>query len=77
MNEDTKNLQVVSFFQRVKKDIRLHLDNGEKIDIPLWDTQMIDMGNGHLFVIGKVVEKDNTSLPEDQHLSAHTALWKR
>jgi hypothetical protein len=58
MNEISGNIQVTSFLKRVQKDIWLHLENGEKIDIPLWDAKMIEMGNGHLFVIGKVLDQE-------------------
>ncbi|MCH5585791.1 hypothetical protein MK805_12640 [Shimazuella sp. AN120528] len=75
MKDLSRNIQVVSFLNRVQKDIRLHLENGEKIDIPLWDTKMIDMGNGHLFVIGKVLDQ-KVHCPAKENVQNIPVPWK-
>jgi hypothetical protein len=63
------------FLDQVRKEIHLHLQNGEKIDIPLWDAKMVDMGNGHLFVFGKVFDQSKRSYPSDENTSEKLLPW--
>jgi hypothetical protein len=71
------NIQVSPFANRNCKEIRLHLEDGEVINIPLLDAEMIDMGNGHLFIVGKVLDQGGTSFSEPINNPTVEVQWKR
>jgi hypothetical protein len=75
MKDISENIQGTSFVDQVRKEIRLHLQNGEKIDIYLWDAKMVDMGNGHLFLFGKVFDQSKRSYPSDENTSEKLLPW--
>lgn len=75
LNNISENIHVASFLHRVQKDIRLHLENGEKIDIPLWDAKILDMGNGHIFLIGKVLDQE-AHCPAKENVQNSPVPWK-
>jgi hypothetical protein len=75
MNDSSENIHVAPFLHRVQKDIQLHLDNGEKIAIALWDTKIVDMGNGHIFVVGKVLDPE-AYCPAKENVQQNPVPWK-
>ncbi len=72
----TYQIQIAPFAKQIYKEIQLHLLDGEVLSISLLDAEMIDMGNGHLFIIGKVLEHVAINNAMSVKHPIEVAFWK-
>lgn len=73
----TGEIRVVPFAERTYKEIQLHLQDGQVISLPLLDAEMVDMGNGHLFIIGKVLESRERNPNTTVHNLPQITSWRQ
>jgi hypothetical protein len=73
----TYQIQVSSLAKQTYKEIQFHLFDGKVLNLPLLDAEMIDMGNGHVIIIGNVLEHDGTTLPISSENSIEASFWKQ
>jgi hypothetical protein len=68
-----EKFQLVSRKSLANREIQMHLMNGEMIKLNFLNTQVFDMANGNVFVIGRAI--DAVSL-EEIICSAEEEHWK-
>ncbi|WP_028776143.1 hypothetical protein [Shimazuella kribbensis] len=71
-----KKFQTTSTQQLANKEIKLHLVNGGTIKLNLLHTEIFDMSNGSIFILGRALDQKIGSLDELTLHSCEEENWK-
>lgn len=69
-----EKFQLISRKNLANKEIEMHLMNGEIIKLNFLNTEIFDMANGSVFVIGRAI--DAVSIEEIMLHTAEEEHWK-
>jgi hypothetical protein len=71
-----EKFQTTTKQQLANKEIKLHLVNGKTIKLNLLHTEIFDMSNGSIFILGRTVDQKIISFDELTLHSCEEENWK-